>query len=357
MSSDPNNWFNQTFGFFERRNNVPAHLTYNKRTYQLESCLNNHIYRVGKFSTLSLRTLQCSELADIYRDVNNSRRALEIRIVVADVQKLHQDPAYCNATFQVDSPFHCLASNHQNVTPSAGITMYENNKTQGAACSIACGAGTCYRNYFHEVEDGKQIDNASHFLDVMFPRGHVRCQNGYLILTPRQILTANTGLTSATPGHRQRLKGLIRVGVQSNTEVTPTIRAKFQHVTQVFASAFPLHLINDDTDVRRITPTATLLLEAAYEATLLAAIQNRRDNCSQNASNTVVLTLLGVGTFGNNFDTVLETLVSTLALPRIRQSGLDVVLNVQSEQEQTAVQTVVSVANRMLKRSFSEPTL
>ena len=47
---------------------------------------------------------------------------------------------------------------------------------------------------------------------------------------------------------------------------------------------------------QRWAPFASLVLDAAYEATLLAAVLN----ASRGASNVVLLTLLGGGAFGND---------------------------------------------------------
>jgi hypothetical protein len=64
-------------------------------------------------------------------------------------------------------------------------------------------------------------------------------------------------------------------------------------VSQAFCSALPVAYTSVET--RHWEPLATLVLEAAYEATLLAAILNAR----QGASKTVLLTQLGGGAFGN----------------------------------------------------------
>ena len=55
------------------------------------------------------------------------------------------------ATFQVASQFNCLEFVGPSVVPEDGITGYVMDRTQGPACSIACGPATAYRNYFVDM--------------------------------------------------------------------------------------------------------------------------------------------------------------------------------------------------------------
>jgi hypothetical protein len=63
---------------------------------------------------------------------------------------------------------------------------------------------------------------------------------------------------------------------------------------------------------------AHLVLEAAYEATLLAAVEQ----ASAGGSNTVLLTRLGGGAFGNNETWIDDAITRTL--PRVKHAGLDI---------------------------------
>ena len=62
---------------------------------------------------------------------------------------------------------------------------------------------------------------------------------------------------------------------------------------RLFARALPVAYTQ--VQAARWKPFALLILEAAYEATLLAAVLNKR----RGGSNIVLLTLLGGGAFGN----------------------------------------------------------
>ena len=61
---------------------------------------------------------------------------------------------------------------------------------------------------------------------------------------------------------------------------------------------------------------ASLILEAAYEATLLTAVNNK------NYTNKVFLTLLGGGAFGNNESWIINSIKSSLK--NIENYGLDI---------------------------------
>jgi hypothetical protein len=64
------------------------------------------------------------------------------------------------ATFQAASQFNCLEFTGPSLTPEAGVSIYEFDRTQGPACAIACGPATVYRNYF--VPLGEQVGQSAH---------------------------------------------------------------------------------------------------------------------------------------------------------------------------------------------------
>lgn len=68
-------------------------------------------------------------------------------------------------------------------------------------------------------------------------------------------------------------------------------------------------------------PFATLVLEASYEATLLAAVQN----AAAGGSNTALLTLLGGGAFGNDETWILRAMRRALDLVKDRDLDVRVV--------------------------------
>jgi hypothetical protein len=133
---------------------------------------------------------------------------------------------------------------------------------------------------------------------------------------------------------KDRLRGRLQVGIQEETEVTlsretalseeaalseETAPPEAGHtVTQVYGSALPVAYSAAPTGLW--APFAKLVLEAAYEATLRAGIQNGK----RSGGWTTYLTLLGGGAFGNR----LEWIVSAIrrALDACREWPLDVAI-------------------------------
>lgn len=271
--------------------------------------------------------------------------------VVADVRELHAEPASAGATFQVASQFNLLEMTGPSVTPDHGVDGYELDRTQGPACAIACGAGTIHRNYLVPVPiDGgpgaprgqtadRQLDGLADLaaaLDLS-----VDMRNGYALLTPAQLAHAAERLDGIAGPARDELAGLLRVGVQADTEVT--WRHAGHTVTQVFCSALPLAYAGGDPTAWE--PLARLVLDAAYEATLAAAAVT----ATRTGNRTVHLTLLGAGAFGNPTPWVIDALERAV---RVHPVGLDVRV-VSYGQPQPAVQAVVHPAAHWADELFA----
>ena len=110
----------------------------------------------------------------------------------------------------------------------------------------------------------------------------------------------------AAESGRDRLRGLLRVGVHHDVGVTEPAAAPDARVTQVYCSALPVAYSR--IPAAEWTQFATLILEAAYEATVLAAVLNAGLNAVVNAvlnaagggSRRLFLTRIGDGAFGND---------------------------------------------------------
>jgi hypothetical protein len=209
-----------------------------------------------------------------------------------------------------------------DITPDDGIDRYELDHTQGPACAIACGAATIHRNYLvrfgsgaHDGRGqtaGRQLDGIADLaaaLDLA-----VDMRNGYAFVAPPELDRAAARLDGMTGPQRDDLAGLLRVGVASGAEVT--WKDAGHAVTQVFCSALPIAYAGGDR--RRWEPLARLVLDAAYEATLAAAVPA----AVRTGNRTVYLTLLGAGVFGNPAPWVVDALQRAVRLHR--GSGLDV---------------------------------
>jgi hypothetical protein len=214
------------------------------------------------------------------------------------------------------------------VRPEDGVGRYQHDLTQGPACAIAAGAATIFRNYFVPVGGGIG-QTADRQLDALADIGARlaqttgmavdrlwRMRNGYALCSEEGLAAISRHLAAASPDDVDALRGLLHIGVHRDVEVTDGAGVPGPLVSQAFCSALPVAY-------GRVTrgkwaAFATLVLEAAYEATLWAAVLNAR----RGASASVLLTRVGGGAFGND-DTWIDGALRR-ALERARCFALDV---------------------------------
>ncbi|KQO86657.1 hypothetical protein ASF36_24680 [Methylobacterium sp. Leaf90] len=255
-------------------------------------------YVVGTFELPSLFELRARAQA-----VDLPGR-LRLSIAEGDVRKMHRLAENRGALFQVASQFNMLEMVHQDITPEDGVTGYAHDGTQGPACAMAAGAATIYRNYLVPM-DGAIGQTADRQLDGLADLGRElagrlgkpvsalwRMQNGYALATNEGLAAITAMLTEADDATRDALRGSLRIGVHWDAEVTDG-QAPGPLVTQAFCSALPVAY--SDVPAAAWEPFAGLVLEAAYEATLLTGILN----AARGGSRPVLLTRLGGGAFGN----------------------------------------------------------
>jgi hypothetical protein len=293
-------WFEQLTGVSESSSeHVHRNLTVSGQT--LISKVNGAKWDIGQLETPTLSELR-TRVAAI-----KTRGTLSIGEVIADVSALHVDPVNSTAFFQVASQFNLLEMTSPKISPEAGVGIYENDRTQGPACAIACGAGTIYRNYFVPIAgqlgqtEGRQLDCIA---DLGAALGNDneslwRMQNGYALASAAGLRKIAQRLDTATETERDALRTCLRIGLQWHTQVTlaqdqrQSAQTVSQRVTQAYCSALPVAYSSETSE--RWQAFARLVLEASYEATLCAAVLNRHAT----GNNRVFLTLLGGGVFGN----------------------------------------------------------
>lgn len=327
-------WFERLTGFPEKSpSQVRSNLTANGPN--LYSEVNGQTFRCGRLRIPSLadlraetREAETSEAETSEAEISGSETAeegapsgasLSLRQVVADVQDLHVDPANEGALFQVASQFNLLEMTGPSVVPEDGVGRYEQDQTQGPACAIAAGAGTIYRNYFAEVDThtgkvetqtGRAEGQAGQTSQVgQTAERQINCleavgaalgneqedlwrmENGYALASDAGLRRVGEQLRQMSATEKDRLRGRLQVGIQEETEVT--LPEAGHKVTQVYGSALPVAYSAAPAELW--APFAKLVLEAAYEATLRAGIQNGK----RSGGWTTYLTLLGGGAFGN----------------------------------------------------------
>ena len=315
-------WFSRLTGFNEGPYDTTRELLeVNGST--LRSKVNDRSFCIGQFEMPSLADLRLRVAEGTGASGPN-----RVSIVTGDVRKMHQLPEYAGALFQVASQFNALEMVGPSVTPEDGVTRYEHDRTQGPACAIAAGAATIYRNYFAPVGDqigqsaANQIDGLAD-LGAELSRALGRpvsdlwsMQNGYALATRAGLEMIAAHLRETGDAAVDELAGHLHVGVHQGVEVTDGPSSPGPRVTQVFCSALPVAYGRWPQPLWQ--EFAQLILDAAYEATLLAGVLNSR----QGGSNIVLLTLLGGGAFGNASEWI-HTAIQR-ALDKTQVHGLDV---------------------------------
>jgi len=292
----------------------------------LISRVNGKRFGIGRLELVSLTTLR-----DRARAIRTGESALRVANVVGDVRALHRDPEYVGALFQVASQFNLLEMVGPHVSPEDGVTRYQGDPTQGPACAIAAGAATICRNYFAPVPapEGERSGQTRKIqLDALADLGSVLGQmlgcpvtelwtmkNGYALCDEDGLRAIGRYIGGLDEAGRDALRGRLRIGMHWDVEVTEG--GEGSQVSQAFCSALPAAYSNVPPALWR--PFAELVLEAAYEATLLAGKINAG---REGASNKVLLTHLGGGAFGNEDEWIDSA--RRRALEGARGSGLDV---------------------------------
>lgn len=315
-------WFEQLTGFRES-NYESTRARLEIVGDRLRSRVNGKAYGIGHLELVSLQTLRERATA-----AGPKPGKLAIGIDRGDVRAMHQSRANAGALFQVASQFNLLEMVSPDITPEHGVTRYQHDHTQGPACAIAAGAATFYRNYFVPV-DGRPGQSADRQLDGLSEIGRSLSaalrrpvhelwdmKNGYALCTQAGLRAIAEYLDALDERERDSLRGKLRIGVHSDVEVTDTPGEDRPNVSQVFCSALPVAYTGIAS--RHWQPFASLILEAAYEATMWAAVLNAR----RGASRRVLLTRLGGGAFGNRDEWIDAALRRSLVM--MRNTDLDV---------------------------------
>jgi len=141
-------------------------------------------------------------------------------------------------------------------------------------------------------------------------------RNGYALCTSQGLAAIDRYLRSVDDAARDGLRSRLRIGLHWQVEVTDAIGPVRPKVSQAFCAALPVACTK--IAAPRWESFARLVLDAAYEATLLAGVLH----APRGGSNVVLLTRLGGGVFGNENRWI--DLAMRRALDRMRNYELDV---------------------------------
>jgi hypothetical protein len=137
-------------------------------------------------------------------------------------------------------------------------------------------------------------------------------RNGYALCSDGGLDAITRLLADGGKDLRDELRAWLAVGMHFDVEVTDVREGKRRLVSQAFCSALPVAYAG----ARRAAweAFARVILEAAYEATLLAAVDR--------VSNIVLLTRVGGGAFGNADNWIDDAIVRALEI--VEYVGLDI---------------------------------
>lgn len=253
-----------------------------------------------------------------------------LEVLTGDVRAMHAQPAHAGALFQVASQFNLLEMVSPEVSPEDGVTRYAHDRTQGPACAMAAGAATIYRNYLVPV-DGEPGQTRRRQIDALRPIGDALAaqlgrplqalwamQNGYALCHADALAAIGDFLRMAPAATVDDLRGRLCIGWHEDVAVTDAPGPNPPRVSQAFCSALPVAYTPIAPALWE--PFARLVLEAAYEATLRAAVLQRHAGGSAQ----VLLTRLGGGAFGN-LDPWIDDAIER-ALAQVEWAGLEVKL-------------------------------
>ena len=298
-------WFEKIFGFKESKDNIEKYISIAQD--KLVSSANNKTFTHGRLSTPTLLELRQS--------LPEENGKIKLSQILGDVGNMHRE--YKDALFQVASQFNLLEMVDPSYSPKDGITRYMYDRTQGPSCAMACAPGTLYRNYYSEVNTLDQVEG-------MFPEKYWIMKNGYLLSTEEDILEYNILIEK----YREQIKENIKFGIQYNTEVI----GAGHNVSQIYCSALPVSY--NRIDRKYFEKFSRLVLEAAYEATFITAINNPK-------SNKVFLTLLGNGAFGNDKSWITESIVKNIK--KYRKYDLDIVFINYSREYDKDIENLIRI--------------
>jgi len=193
--------------------------------------------------------------------------------------------------FQVASQFNCLEAPGSHIVP---VRNYLSDNTQGPRASVSAFPGTFLRHYRARATDGKafvQTDKRCiNLLSDAVDAAVAEVRSGYLQTSQVHDMV---GLAKALEDNFDK----VRVGVHAGVEVvfghdwSGPIPNSPARIAQVFTSTMALGSYGREDGSKALATARRQLLRAAYLGTLLAALDL--------GSDTVVLTMIGGGVFGN----------------------------------------------------------
>jgi hypothetical protein len=147
-------------------------------------------------------------------------------------------------------------------------------------------------------------------------------KNGYALCTRAGLDSIADHLGSLQPEQLDILRGQLRIGIHRDVEVTDSEGDHRPLVSQAFGSALPVAYTR--VPPSHWEPFASPVLEAAYEATMSAALLNAKRGASNVGRSAYPTWRLGGGAIGNHDDWIHAAM--RRSLEGMREFDLDVKL-------------------------------
>jgi len=313
-------WFEKLFGFVESGYDETRR-GFSVNGEALLSVATGRQWSIGRLETPRVQDLR----ERVHRLSNPPKGRLRVMALEGNIRDLHAQPEAEGALVQVASQFNLLEMTDPDVCPEDGITRYAHDRTQGPACALAAAPATVYRNYFAPVNGSagqtrdRQIDCLADVAAVIPGGKGFRMANGYADANADALGRMAEAIRSADDCQLDDWRGLLRIGLHHDVEVVEPGPATGQRLSQAFCSALPVSY-SSHRDAGAWAPIASLVLEAAYEATLLAAVEN----AARRGRERVYLTQLGGGAFGNDLEWIGRAIRRGLGL--VTEYKLDAIL-------------------------------
>jgi len=344
---NPKVWFDKVFGFQEMG---PGDMPVVRRFLRVEDVEGRKILVNdigGSPKRLNAGIPLCLSVGKLLESVSPLTHAAVVGLsyysMPGDIKNFHMDGRLANSLFQVASQFNALEMVSPEVTPEEGITKYQNDRTQGPVCAMACPYGTVYRNYFSMP--GSQPQTRENQLNTLRPLTmppfsfNLREENGYVFPESKKeaqrierILQNRDNFFSAM--------NLVEYFIQGDTTVVNSddSSAKELHrVSQIYCSALPLAYFPEQ--LGDCPMFLNMILHSVYYSTLAHASHMARIRGDRVK---VFLTRVGGGVFGNKDEMINAAIKS--ATNFFSSEPIDVIMvNFKANQSFTKLDPSLSI--------------
>ena len=321
-------WFSYITGVGESefRENVSKYVSSKKSKYTTPEMIIKNNKTGKKYSCGSLELIPLKELRAIDTTSQGSS-TFEIIIILdnesrpqVSVDSQQSMKQYSNAVFLVASNFNGVESVSEDCSPNSRnfVTNYIYDPTQGPSASLGAPAAAIQRCIFPFYDKKKEpstwTQTKEKQIEILGGIPNYTIMNGYPLL--------NKDVKDVTESDYDNYLCCIH----SNVEVTfsqcrstfkPIEKDERNHIDQVFAAALNVGQGMSGYSNRECTEDKPMLrqlpLDCGYEAAYLTAIRNKRD--------TVVLTKLGGGVFGNSFDDINKSIIRAHLKYGVKNNG------------------------------------